>query len=149
AAIAARARDVSELLVAAGPTPGAPMPGRASYDAPCHLVHGQHLTREPLAMLGAVPLLAVTPLPNAEQCCGSAGLYSLVEPRLAQDVLAPKLAEIAQAGAPLVATGNPGCMMHIGAGLMRAGIPARTVHPVELLDAAYADQTHGAAAPGR
>ena len=149
AAIAARARDVSELLVTAGPTTGAPMHERVAYDAPCHLVHGQHLTREPLAVLGAVPSLAVQPLPNADQCCGSAGLYSLVEPRLAQDVLAPKLAEIATSGAPLVATGNPGCMMHIGAGLLRARIPARTVHPVELLNAAYAAQAHGAAASDR
>ncbi|HEY7896296.1 MAG TPA: heterodisulfide reductase-related iron-sulfur binding cluster [Gemmatimonadaceae bacterium] len=149
AAIAARARDVSELLVVAGPTLGAPLHEHAAYDAPCHLVHGQHLAREPLAVLGAVPSLVVTPLPNADQCCGSAGLYSLVEPRLAQDVLGPKLAEIASTGAPLVATGNPGCMMHIGAGLMRAKIPARTVHPVELLDAAYAAQAHGAAALDR
>ncbi|HKV49911.1 MAG TPA: heterodisulfide reductase-related iron-sulfur binding cluster, partial [Gemmatimonadaceae bacterium] len=144
-AIAARGRDVSELLVAAGPTPGAPLQERAAYDAPCHLAHGQHLTREPLAVLSAIPSLDVTPLPNADQCCGSAGLYSLVEPRLAQDVLQPKLVEIASAGAPLVATGNPGCMMHIGAGMMRAKIPARTIHPVELLDAAYAAQAHGAA----
>ena len=149
AAIAARARDVSELLVSAGPSPGAPLHERVVYDAPCHLVHGQHLTREPLAVLGAVPSLDVTPLPNADQCCGSAGLYSLVEPRLAQDVLKPKLTEIASSGAPLVATGNPGCMMHIGAGLMRAKIPARTIHPVELLDAAYAAQAHGAAALDR
>ena len=149
AAVSTRARDISELLVAAGPTRGAPIPERAAYDAPCHLVHGQHLVHEPLAVLGAVPSLTVTPLPNADQCCGSAGIYSLVQPRLAQDVLAPKLAEIASTGASLVATGNPGCMMHIGAGLLRAGIPARTVHPVELLDAAYAAQAHGAAPLGR
>ena len=143
AAVAARARDVSELLADAGPAPGAPMPRRVAYDAPCHLLHGQHLARQPLAVLAAVPSLDVVPLPNAEQCCGSAGIYSLVQPLLAQQVLAPKLTEIAQAAAPLVATGNPGCMMHIGAGMLRARIPARTVHPVELLDASYA-AGHGA-----
>lgn len=148
AALAARARDVSELLAAAGPAPGAALPRRVAYDAPCHLLHGQHLAREPLTMLAAVPGLEVLPLPNADQCCGSAGIYSLVQPQLAQDVLAPKLSEIAHANAPLVATGNPGCMMHIGAGLMRAGIPARTVHPVELLDTSYA-AAHGAAAADR
>ncbi|HEX6816680.1 MAG TPA: heterodisulfide reductase-related iron-sulfur binding cluster [Gemmatimonadaceae bacterium] len=143
AAVAARARDVSELLADAGPAPGAPMPRRVAYDAPCHLLHGQHLARQPLAVLAAVPSLDVVPLPNAEQCCGSAGIYSLVQPLLAQQVLAPKLTEIAQAAAPLVATGNPGCMVHIGAGMLRARIPARTVHPVELLDASYA-AGHGA-----
>ena len=148
AAVAARARDVSELLAAAGPAPGAALPRRVAYDAPCHLLHGQHLAREPLAVLAAVPGLEVLPLPNADQCCGSAGIYSLVQPQLAQDVLAPKLAEIAHANASLVATGNPGCIMHIGAGLMRAGIPARTVHPVELLDTSYA-ASHGAAAADR
>lgn len=148
AAIADRARDVSELLADAGPAAGAPIPERVAYDAPCHLLHGQHLARQPLAVLAAVPSLDVTPLPNADQCCGSAGIYSLVQPQLAQDVLAPKLAEIARAGAPFVATGNPGCMMHIGAGMLRARIPARTVHPVELLDASYA-AAHGATPPDR
>lgn len=148
AAVAARARDVSELLADAGPAPGAPMPRRVAYDAPCHLLHGQHLARQPLAVLAAVPSLDVVPLPNADQCCGSAGIYSLVQPLLAQQVLAPKLTEIARAAAPLVATGNPGCMMHIGAGMLRARIPARTVHPVELLDASYA-AAHGATPPDR
>lgn len=141
AAVAARGRDVSELLADAGPAPGAPIPERVAYDAPCHLLHGQHLARQPLAVLAAVPSLEVTPLPNADQCCGSAGIYSLVQPQLAQDVLAPKLAEIARAGAPFVATGNPGCMMHIGAGALRARIPTRTIHPVELLDASYAQSS--------
>ncbi|HEV2179888.1 MAG TPA: heterodisulfide reductase-related iron-sulfur binding cluster, partial [Gemmatimonadaceae bacterium] len=100
AAIAARARDASELLADAGPVPGAPIPQRVAYDAPCHLLHGQHLARQPLMVLAAIPSLDVTPLPNADQCCGSAGIYSLVQPQLAQDVLAPKLAEIARAGAP-------------------------------------------------
>lgn len=149
AAIAERTRDVSELLAAAGPAAGAPIALRVAYDAPCHLAHGQHLDREPLAVLAAVPGLAVTVLPNADQCCGSAGIYNLVQPVLAQRVLAPKLDEIARDGAPLVATGNPGCLMHIGAGLRRAGIPARTVHPVELLDASYAGRTHGAPVPRR
>ncbi|HVZ49709.1 MAG TPA: heterodisulfide reductase-related iron-sulfur binding cluster, partial [Gemmatimonadaceae bacterium] len=70
-------------------------------------------------------------------CCGSAGLYSLAQPELSQEILAPKLASIAAHGAPVVVTGNPGCLMHIGAGLVRAGIAAQTRHPVELLDAAY------------
>jgi glycolate oxidase iron-sulfur subunit len=148
-AIAQRTRDASELLAAAGPVAGAPMALRVVYDAPCHLVHGQRLHHEPLAVLAAVPDLVTTTLPNADQCCGSAGIYNLLQPELAQRVLAPKLDEIAQDGAPLVATGNPGCMMQIGAGLRRGHIAARTVHPVELLDASYARHAHGVPAPRR
>lgn len=138
AALAARVRDVSELLAAAGPAPGNPLPLRVAYDAPCHLVHAQRLERPPLAVLERIPGLELAPLPDAEQCCGSAGIYNLVQPALAQAVLAPKLAEIVRSGAPLVATANPGCLMHIGAGLLRAGHRARAVHPVDLLDASYA-----------
>lgn len=146
AALAARVRDVSELLAASGPARGGPVHTRVTYDAPCHLVHAQRLTREPLAILAAIPGLELVPLPDAEQCCGSAGIYNVLQPRLAQAVLAPKLAHIARTGASLVATGNPGCLMHIGAGLRRARIPARGVHPVELLDASYAARARTPAA---
>ncbi|HEX6535580.1 MAG TPA: heterodisulfide reductase-related iron-sulfur binding cluster [Gemmatimonadaceae bacterium] len=138
AALAARVRDVSELLAAAGPRPGAPLPYRATYDAPCHLVHAQRVTRPPLAVLAAIPELELVPLADAEQCCGSAGIYNLVQPAIALRVLSPKLRNVAATDATLVATGNPGCLMHIGAGMLRAGMSARAVHPVELLDAAYA-----------
>jgi glycolate oxidase iron-sulfur subunit len=138
AAMAARVRDVSELLAAAGPKPGAPLRVRATYDAPCHLVHAQRVSRPPLAVLAAIPGLELVPLGDAEQCCGSAGIYNLVQPEIAAAVLAPKLRHIEHTGAAIVATGNPGCLMHIGAGMLRAGIAARGVHPVELLDASYA-----------
>jgi glycolate oxidase iron-sulfur subunit len=140
AALAARVRDVSELLAAAGPKPGAPLPLRVTYDAPCHLVHAQRITREPVAVLASIPGLELAPLPDAEQCCGSAGIYNLLQPELARAVLAPKLAQIAATGARLVATGNPGCLMHIGAGLVREGATARGIHPVDLLDATYAER---------
>jgi glycolate oxidase iron-sulfur subunit len=139
AALAARVRDVSELLAVAGPKPGAPLPMRVTYDAPCHLAHAQRVTREPLAVLGSIPGLELAPLTDAEQCCGSAGIYNLLQPELSQAVLAPKLAHIAATSATLVATGNPGCLMHIGAGLVRARAAARSVHPVDLLDASYAE----------
>jgi glycolate oxidase iron-sulfur subunit len=138
AAFSARVRDVSELLAAAGPREGAPLPYRVTYDAPCHLQHAQRVSEEPLAVLGSIPNLERVALTDSDQCCGSAGIYNLLEPALSAAVLAPKLAHIAITGASLVATGNPGCLMQIGAGMHRAGIPARTVHPVELLDASYA-----------
>lgn len=147
-AFSARVRDVSELLAAAGPAPGAAVARAVAVDAPCHLLHAQRVRDEPLQTMRAVPALDVRPLPDAERCCGGAGIYNLVHPRIAQDVLAPKLASIAASGASLVATANPGCHLHIGAGLRRAGIDARCVHPVELLDASYAARAEGGAAGG-
>lgn len=137
-AVAAKARDVSELLAAAGPMRGNPLPFKVTYDAPCHLQHAQRVVQAPLAVLSAIPGLELIPLHESDQCCGGAGIYNLIEPEVSNRVLEPKLANIKATGAPWVATGNPGCMMQIGAGMLRAGIPARTVHPVDLLDASYA-----------
>ena len=135
-----RVRDVSELLAAAGPRAGAPLGYRVTYDAPCHLQHAQRVAIAPLAVLDAIPGLERVALVDSDQCCGSAGIYNLLEPALSAAVLAPKLAHIELTGAALVATGNPGCLMQIGAGLLRTGQSARTIHPVELLDASYAAQ---------
>ena len=132
-----KVRDVSELLAAAGPVAGAAIPLRVTYDAPCHLLHAQRVSASPLTVLAAVPGLELVPLTDADQCCGSAGIYNLEQPALAADVLAPKLRHIADTGANVVATGNPGCQMQIGGGLIRAGVKTRVVHPVELLWASY------------
>jgi glycolate oxidase iron-sulfur subunit len=113
-----------------------------TYDAPCHLLHAQRISAPPLAVLAAVKGITLAPLADADQCCGSAGIYNLVEPEVSDIVLTPKLANIAATKAKLVATGNPGCLMQIGAGLRRAGVETRAVHPVDLLDASY-----GASAP--
>jgi glycolate oxidase iron-sulfur subunit len=136
-ALAARVRDVSELLAAAGPRPGGELPLTVTYDAPCHLMHAQRVVAAPLAVLSAVPGLTRVPLEGSEHCCGSAGIYNLIEPDVSDRVLAPKLANIAATSAPLVVTGNPGCLMQIGAGLRQARMKARVVHPVDLLDASY------------
>ena len=137
-AFAGRVRDISELLVERGPEPAArPLPLRVAYDAPCHLHHAQRVTTEPLRVLAAIPGLELVPLEGADRCCGSAGLYSLVEPDLSAAVLAPKLQAIAAAGADVVVTGNPGCLMQIGAGALLAGMRVEVRHPVELLDLAY------------
>jgi len=138
ARVGARVRDVSELLAAAGPREGGPLPIRVTYDAPCHLQHAQRVTQAPLTVLAAIPGLELVPLHDSDQCCGSAGIYNLIEPDTSDAVLAPKLANIRATGAPWVATGNPGCLMQIGAGLIRAEISARSIHPLDLLDASYA-----------
>jgi len=135
---AAKVRDVSELLASAGPKPGGEVAAAVTYDAPCHLQHAQRVVAPPLAVLGAIPGLSLRPLAESDQCCGSAGIYSIAQPALSRAVLAPKLAHIAATEAELVATGNPGCQMQIGAGLLRSGSAVLVVHPVELLDASYA-----------
>jgi glycolate oxidase iron-sulfur subunit len=137
-AFGSRVRDVSELLAIAGPRPGGPLPIRVTYDAPCHLQHAQRVTLAPLSMLAAIPGLELVPLHDSDQCCGSAGIYNLIEPETSDAVLEPKLANIRDTRASWVATGNPGCLMQIGAGLIRAEISARSIHPVDLLDASYA-----------
>ena len=146
ARVSAKVRDVSELLAAAGPRPGAPLRTVVTYDAPCHLIHAQRVVTPPLQVLGAIPELALVPLTDADQCCGAAGIYNLVEPDVSAKVLAPKVQRIAATGASLVATGNPGCHMQIGAGLRRAGVAAASVHPVDLLDASYAAATRNGSA---
>ena len=137
ATFSARVRDVSELLVAAGPRAGGAVNTKVTYDAPCHLLHAQRIADPPLAVLRAIPELELVPLAGAEHCCGAAGIYNLVEPDTSNTVLAPKLHNIEATDAELVATGNPGCLMQIGAGLRRASMRARVVHPVELLDRSY------------
>jgi glycolate oxidase iron-sulfur subunit len=137
-AVSSRVRDVSELLAAAGPRPGGDLPIRVTYDAPCHLQHAQRVIEAPLSVLAAIPGLELVPLHDSDQCCGSAGIYNLIEPETSDAVLEPKLANIRATRAQWVATGNPGCLMQIGAGLIRADIPARAIHPIDLLDASYA-----------
>ena len=111
---------------------------KVAYDAPCHLLHAQRVSSQPLAALRAIPGLQLVPLTESEMCCGSAGIYNLVEPETSDLVLERKLKNIEAAGAEVVATGNPGCMMQIGAGLLRSGSKVAVVHPVDLLDESYA-----------
>jgi glycolate oxidase iron-sulfur subunit len=90
-------------------------------------------------LLGAIPELRLARLPGAERCCGSAGLYGVVHPEMSRAVLEDKIATIAaaQPRPDLIATGNPGCLMQIGAGLRAKGLAIGVVHPVELLDESY------------
>jgi glycolate oxidase iron-sulfur subunit len=138
-AFAGRVRDVTELLADSGPRPGGPLPLEVAYDAPCHLQHAQRVHEAPIAVLRAIQGLRLRLLPGADRCCGSAGIFSLVQPAMSRAVLANKIDEL-RAADPLpqvVATGNPGCVMQIGAGVLAAGLPIRVMHPVELLDEAY------------
>lgn len=134
----ARVRDVGQQLEAIGFRNGAAIgPERTTYDASCHLLHGQHATAASLQMLWAIPKLNLTLLKDSDVCCGGAGVYNLLEPELSEQVLAEKLKNIQDSGATVLATGNAGCHMQIAAGARLAGIPLRVCHPVELLDESY------------
>ena len=135
----AKVRDVSELLAEQGPRPGVPLGLEVAYDAPCHLQHAQRVHAAPLALLRAVPELDVRLLPGSDRCCGSAGIFSLLQPEMARAVLADKVSTLGSArpALDLVVTGNPGCLMQIGAGLRAAGFDISVAHPVEVLDWSY------------
>jgi glycolate oxidase iron-sulfur subunit len=136
-ALASRVRDVTELLAARGPRPGGTLELKVAYDAPCHLLHAQRVAREPVATLEAIPGLERVVHAESEVCCGSAGIYSLVEPGMSRAVLERKTRALLAVEPDVVATGNPGCAMQIGAGLHAAGCTIPVMHPVELLDRSY------------
>jgi len=135
--LAAATRDISELLADDDLRVGAPLPTRVTYDAACHLCHAQGLRQEPRALLEAIPELVVLPLRNEEECCGGAGIYGITHAELGADIGADKVSAVLATGAEIVATGNPGCMMQIGAGLLLEGSDMVARHPVELLDESY------------
>jgi glycolate oxidase iron-sulfur subunit len=136
----ARVRDVTELLAGdamRGPVAGAPLDLHVAYDPPCHLLHAQGVAVPPLKVFAAIPLLELVSVPGAAECCGSAGLFSLLEPEMSRAVLAVKIERLQAAAPQVVATGNPGCQMQIGAGLKAVRSAVAVRHPVELLDEAY------------
>ncbi len=135
----ARVRDVSELLADAGPRVGARLELDVAYDAPCHLQHAQRVQAQPVKLLSAIPGLSLRLLPGSDRCCGSAGIYSMLHPALARAVLDDKVRGFRDAlpRPAVIATGNPGCHMQIGAGIRAAGLAMDVRHPVELLDESY------------
>jgi len=130
--LAARTRDVSELLADAD-LPLNPLPLTVTYHDPCHLAHGQRVRTAPRTALGRIPGLTLVPLADSELCCGSAGVYNVLEPEMADQLLALKIARIVETGARAVATGNPGCLMQIARGARERGLDLEVVHPVTLL----------------
>lgn len=134
-----RVRDVSELLWAPDrPTRlGAPLPLTVAYDPPCHLLHGQRVDAAPVRLLESIPELEVLPVPSGEECCGGAGIYGITHPDLGGRIGGDKVNAVRETGASVLATGNPGCAMQIGAGLFLAGEDIQVAHPVELLDESY------------
>lgn len=134
AAFARRRRDVCAFLAGEGLTaPPAECRARAAYDDPCHLCHGQGVRAEPRTLLAQVPGLELVPHARAEECCGSAGIYNLLQPALAGAIGRRKIDSLLAANVDLVLTGNPGCMLQIDSHLRRAGHLRPVRHPIELL----------------
>jgi glycolate oxidase iron-sulfur subunit len=110
---------------------------RVTYDTSCHLLYGQHAGDASQQMLRAVVGRNFAPLEGTERCCGAAGIYNLLQPEMSQRVLQEKLDHIRETDADVLATGNPGCQMQIGAGAQLAGMKLQVCHPIELVDEAY------------
>ncbi|HEV8534470.1 MAG TPA: heterodisulfide reductase-related iron-sulfur binding cluster [Candidatus Limnocylindria bacterium] len=137
-AFASKVRDSTEYLAEIGVRePPGPVVARATWDDPCHLLHGQKVREQPRALLAAIPDLDLVPLDEADWCCGSAGTYNVTQPDLARSVLDRKVANILKTGAELVVTANPGCLMQMQAGLRAARAGVTVVHLMDLLDRAY------------
>ena len=133
-----RVRDIGQQLATRSITRGQRIgDDRLTYDTSCHLLYGQHGGEASLKMLDAIPDLDFNSLEGAERCCGGAGIYNLLQPELSGRVLEEKVRNIKATGAAVLATGNPGCQMQIGAGACLYNIPLTVCHPVELLDASY------------
>jgi glycolate dehydrogenase iron-sulfur subunit len=112
-------------------------PLTATYHESCHLCHGQKITSQPRELLRTIPNLKLVELVESSWCCGSAGIYNLVQPEMANQLLERKLKHIQATGAEIVATGNPGCVLQLINGAKQRGLRLRVVHPITLLAEAY------------
>lgn len=110
---------------------------RATYVDSCHLRHGQRVSRQPRDLLRTVPGLELIELRQPDRCCGSAGVYNIAQPEIADQVLDAKMRDVAATGATLVVTTNTGCHLQLIAGVRKAGLNARVMHVVEVLDESY------------
>jgi glycolate oxidase iron-sulfur subunit len=133
----ARVRDVSELLAELGPPRAArqPVQARVAYHDACHLAHAQGIRSQPRELLRAIPGIEIVELPESDICCGSAGIYNLVQPEAAAALGERKAQQIAALAPDLVATANPGCTLQIGAACTRLGREQRVLHPIEIVAA--------------
>jgi glycolate oxidase iron-sulfur subunit len=143
-----RVRDVSEVLAAVGlPEPRARLhserdparPLRIGYHDPCHLAHAQKVRREPRQLLAQLPGAELVDLPDADHCCGSAGVYNLTHPEMAEAQLERKLDAVRRIDPEVVVASNPGCLLHMARGARERGLEPRMAHLVDVLALAWPD----------
>jgi len=129
-------RDLAEFLAELGPAaPRHPLPVTAAYHDACHLAHAQRITRQPRDLLRAIPELTLVEVPDAGTCCGSAGVYNLLQPGAASELGARKAESVQSTGAPLLISANPGCSLQIASALAERGQDIAVAHTAEVLDA--------------
>jgi glycolate oxidase iron-sulfur subunit len=137
--MAAKVKDVNEFLAGVGlVAERRPLPLRVAYHDPCHLAHAQRIRDEPRALLRSIPGLELLEIPDGDQCCGSAGVYNLLEPESAAEIGARKVDNVLAVRADVLASANPGCTLQIRAIMAERGQPLLAAHPIEILDAALA-----------
>jgi glycolate oxidase iron-sulfur subunit len=135
-AFAGRVRDVSELLVELGPVaPRHALPMVAAYHDACHLAHAQGVRAQPRQLLAGIPELEVREITDPDICCGSAGVYNVLQPEPARELGDRKAAAVLATGADVLVTANPGCLMQVGSAVTRSGGSIAMAHTVEVLDA--------------
>jgi glycolate oxidase iron-sulfur subunit len=136
AVLAGKVRDFSEFLAGLGPvTPRHPLDLSVAYHAACHLAHAQRITAQPRDLLAGIPGLRLADIADGGTCCGSAGIYNLVQPGPARELGQRKAAAVAATGADLLVSANPGCTMQISAALAAGGTRMPTAHIAEVLHA--------------
>ena len=111
-----------------------PLDIRVTYQDACHIVHGQGIKSAPRELLKSVPELKLTEMQRSDHCCGSAGIYNMIQPEMSAKLLSGKVREIQKTGADYLAVGNPGCMMQIRKGLLGSDSGTKIVHPVEIIN---------------
>jgi glycolate oxidase iron-sulfur subunit len=134
-----KVKDIHEWLAEIGiqaPSNHAPTQV-VTYHESCHLAHGQKITVQPRQLLQTIPGLKLVELPESAWCCGSAGIYNIIQPEMANQLLERKIQNIRSTGATTVATGNPGCLLQLINGAKSRGLHLRLVHPITLLAEAY------------
>jgi len=136
AAFSAKVRDVGELLGETQPRASRhPLPMRLALQDSCHLRHAQKLPLSSRTSLGRIPGLDVVEPAEQDLCCGSAGIYNVVQAEAARDLGDRKAAHVLATGAQAYASANPGCLVQISAALLRAKQPLPALHPIEVVDA--------------
>ncbi len=137
AEFAGHVRDVNEYLAEIGlREPVRKITARVTYQDPCHLAHGQKIRSAPRELLQAIGCELIE-MPRADDCCGSAGTYNIVQNELSMKILDEKMANVAGIEPEMIATANVGCMLQLKAGVNRARVKADVVHVVELLDRVF------------
>jgi glycolate oxidase iron-sulfur subunit len=138
AAFSDKVKDAIEFLADRGLSaqPG-PLPMTVTYQEPCHLAHAQRITKQPRALLNSIPELKVIEMPESSLCCGSAGIYNLLQPDMASALLNRKIENALTTGATTIVSANPGCMLQLSAGLKARGSSWQVIHLMDLLDRAY------------